>query len=108
MKTELTEALWLSERREFSLAEFVELSGLSEAELRELVDYGALEPANPQAEQWTFSAERVIVARTVCRLRNDFGLDMHGLALIFIYLDRIRDLEAQLRELHARLPHWSR
>ena len=108
MKAELNEALWLSERREFSLAEFVELSGLSEAELRELVDYGALEPANPQAEQWTFSAERVIAARTACRLRNDFDLDMHGLALILIYLDRIRDLEAQLQDLRARLPHWLR
>ena len=108
MKAELNEALWLSERREFSLAEFVELSGLSEAELRELVDYGALEPANPQAVQWTFSAERVITARTACRLRNDFDLDMHGLALILIYLDRIRDLEAQLQDLRARLPHWLR
>ena len=108
MKAELNEALWLSERREFSLAEFVELSGLSEAELRELVDYGALEQTNPQAEQWTFSAERVIAARAACRLRNDFDLDMHGLALILIYLDRIRDLEAQLQDLRARLPHWLR
>ncbi|MGH8755526.1 MAG: chaperone modulator CbpM, partial [Burkholderiales bacterium] len=105
---ELNVALWLSERREFSLAEFVELCGLSEAELRELVDYGALEPANPQAEQWTFSAERVVAARTACRLRNDFDLDMHGLALILLYLNRIRDLEAQLQDLRARLPRWSR
>ena len=108
MKAELTEALWLSERREFSLAEFAELSGLSEAELRELADFGALEPVNPQAEQWTFSAERVIAARTACRLRHDFDLDLHGLALILIYLDRIRDLEAQLHDLRARLPHWLR
>ena len=108
MRTEPTEALWLSERREFSLAEFVEVSGLSEKELRELVDYGALEPANPHAEQWTFSAERVIAARTACRLCHDFDLDMHGLALILIYLERIRDLEAQLQELRAKLPHWLR
>ena len=108
MKAELNEALWLSERREFSLAEFVELSGLSEAELRELVDYGALEPANPQAEQWTFSAERVITARTACRLRHDFDLDMHGLALILTYLGQIHDLEMQLQDLRAKLPHWLR
>jgi len=108
VKAELNEALWLSERREFSLAEFMELSGLSEQELRELVDYGALEPANPQAEQWAFSADRVIAARTVCRLRNDFGLDMQGLALILAYLDRIHDLEAQLQNLRARLPRWLR
>ncbi len=108
MKAELTEALWLSERREFSLSEFIELSGLSEEELRELVDYGALEPADPRAEQWTFSAERVIAARTACRLRHDFDLDLHGLALILIYLDRIRDLETELRDLRAKLPHWPR
>jgi chaperone modulatory protein CbpM len=108
VKAEVIEALWLSEQREFSLAELTELSGLSEAELRELVDYGALEPANPQAEQLIFTAERVVAARTACRLRNDFDLDMHGLALILIYLGRIRDLEAELRDLRARLPHWPR
>ena len=108
MKPEPTEALWLSEHREFLLTEFVELSGLSEAELRELVDYGALEPANPQAEQWTFSAERVIAARSACRLRHDFDLDMHGLALILIYLGQIHDLEMQLQDLRAKLPHWLR
>ena len=108
MKPEPSDALWLSERREFSLAEFVELSGLTEKELRELVDYGALEPVNLQAEQWIFSAERVIAARTACRLRHDFDLDLHGLALILIYLERIRDLEAQLQDLRAKLPHWLR
>jgi len=108
VKPEPSDALWLSERREFSLAEFVELSGLTEKELRELVDYGALEPVNLQAEQWIFSAERVIAARTACRLRHDFDLDLHGLALILIYLDRIHDLEAQLQDLRAKLPHWLR
>ncbi len=44
---------------------------------------------------------------TTC-LRHDFDLDMHELALILIYLDRIRDLEAQLQDLRARLPHWLR
>ncbi|HXZ96440.1 MAG TPA: chaperone modulator CbpM [Burkholderiales bacterium] len=108
MKAELNETLWLNERLEFSLAEFVELSGLSEKELRELVDYGALEPTNPQAEDWTFSAQRVISARTACRLRKDFGLDLQGLALILIYLDKIHELEAQLHDLRARLPRWLR
>jgi len=108
MKAEPNEMLWLNEQGEFSLPEFAQLSGLSEEELRELVDYGALEPANPRAEQWTFSAERVMTVRTACRLRNDFGLDMQGLALILNYLDRIHELEAQLQNLRARLPRWLR
>ena len=49
MKTRPVEAVWLTEDHEFSLAELAELSGLSEAELRELVDYGAIAPVNPDS-----------------------------------------------------------
>jgi len=108
VQAEPNETLWLNERLEFSLAEFVELSGLSEQEIRELVDYGALEPVNPQAKQWTFSARRVISTRTACRIRNDFSLDLPGLALILNYLDRIHELEVQVQDLRARLPRWLR
>ncbi len=104
MTSEHTEALWLHEHYEFSLEELCELSGLSEAELRELVDYGVLAPADPDAQRWTFSADRLVVARSARRLRKDFELDPHGLALVVTLLDRVRDLEAELRDLRAKLP----
>jgi len=95
---------WLHERYELSLAELCELSGLSESELRILVDFGALAPADPDARDWTFSADRLVVARSASRLRKDFDLDAQGLALAVALLERVRDLEEQLRDLRARLP----
>jgi chaperone modulatory protein CbpM len=108
MTTEHIEALWLQEHYEFSLEELCELSGLSEAELRELVDYGVLAPTDPDARQWTFSADRLLVARSARRLRKDFELDPQGVALVVTLLDRVRDLEAELRDLRAKLPRRQR
>ncbi|HET7764669.1 MAG TPA: chaperone modulator CbpM [Burkholderiales bacterium] len=98
---------WLHERYELTLAELCELSGLSESELRVLVDFGAIAPADPDAREWTFSSDRLIVARSASRLRKDFDLDPQGLALAVALLERVRDLEEQLRDLRARLPGGS-
>ena len=97
-------AMWLHEQHELLLEELCELSGLSEAELRELVDYGVLAPIDSHAQHWTFSADRLIVARSARRLRKDFDLDPHGVALAVALLERVHDLEAELRDLRARLP----
>jgi chaperone modulatory protein CbpM len=104
MKVELTEVLWLDEQEQLSLTELAGLSGLSEAELRELVDFGAILPVDPGAEPLGFRADCIVTARAACRLRTDFELDAQGLALALTLLDRIHDLEAQLRNLSAQLP----
>jgi chaperone modulatory protein CbpM len=108
MRVEITEAAWLDAHHEFSLTELVSLSGLSEAELRQLIDCEALMPADPGAAEVRFSADCLVIARTACRLRNDFDLDPGGLALALRLLDRIRSLEAELRALNAQLPHRHR
>ena len=100
----IEQAMWLHEQHELLLEELCELSGLSEAELRELVDYGVLAPIDSHAQHWTFSADRLIVARSARRLRKDFDLDPHGVALAVTLLERVRDLEAELRDLRAKLP----
>jgi hypothetical protein len=100
----IEQAAWLHEHYEFSLEELCELSGLSEAELRELVDHGVLAPIEPGAQHWNFSADRLVLARSARRLRKDFDLDTHGVALVVTLLERVRDLEAELRDLRAKLP----
>ena len=86
------------------LCDLADLSGLSEAEVLELVEYGVLAPAQQTAGQWAFSMRSITVARTARRLREDFELEVHGVALVLAYLDRIHDLEAQLCALRAELP----
>jgi len=100
----LEQAMWLHEQHELLLEELCELSGLSETELRELVDYGVLAPIDSDAQHWTFSADRLIVARSARRLRKDFDLDPHGVALAVTLLERVHDLEEELRDLRAKLP----
>lgn len=103
MRVELTEVLWL-DQRDFSLADIAELSGLPAAELRALVECGALTPADPDAAEWRFGAECLLAARAARRLREDFELDSQGLAVALTLTERIHDLERQLGELRARSP----
>jgi chaperone modulatory protein CbpM len=98
------QAMWLHERLELAFEELCELSGLTERELRELVDYGVLAPVDPDAQHWAFGADRLLVARSARRLRADFDLDAHAVALVVALLERVRDLEEELRDLRARIP----
>ena len=98
------EVLWLDERRVVSLAELAEYSGLSEAELRELVQIGALPADSPPGETYVFSARVVTVARTACRLRDELELDLPSLGVALRLLERVRDLEGEIARLRALLP----
>jgi chaperone modulatory protein CbpM len=98
------EVLWLDEHRIVSLDELVELSGLRRAELLELVGSGALPAREGAGGHYRFSASVVTVARTACRLRDDFELDTSGLAVALTLLERVRGLEEELARLRAQLP----
>jgi hypothetical protein len=98
------EAEWLTEDCEFSLQELVDLSGLSETELRELVDYGAITPVDAGSSEWVFKGTYLTIVRAACRLRVSFDLEPHGVALVVSLLERIRDLEAQIESVRAQLP----
>lgn len=104
MKLELTEAVWLDERGSITLIELAQCSGLTEAELVELVELGALEPLDRQATEWNFGTRCIVSARAASRLRKDFELDAHGLALVLSLLERVEELENTLQRLNARLP----
>jgi chaperone modulatory protein CbpM len=101
---EYCDALWPDERQAMPLRAVAEVSGLSEDELLQLVDCGALPPFPHATGQRMFSIQAVAVARTARRLRDDFELEPHGVAVLLAYVERIRELEAQLRALQARLP----
>jgi chaperone modulatory protein CbpM len=99
-----TEVVWLDEHRMVSLTELVEVSGLHEHELMELVSTGALPARDAPGGGLAFSARVVTMARTACRLRDDFELDTRGLAVALRLLERVRDLEGEVARLRAQLP----
>lgn len=101
------DAVWLEKQGDLSVAGLAELSGLSPADLRELVGYGALAPKNPDEPEWMFAAQCVVTVRIASRMRRDFDLDVQGLALALSLIGRIHQLEAELRQLRVLIPHRS-
>jgi chaperone modulatory protein CbpM len=108
MPSEQAEGLWLHRYHACSLTEFSELSGLSEAEIREWIDVGVLAPADPAVEPWSFGADCVVTVRMACRLRQDFDLDTNSAALVVTLLNRVHALEEEVRDLRAKLPQVHR
>ena len=104
MKSEHTEAVWLTEDTQFSLAQLAELAVIPESEVRELVDYGAVTPVDPESSPWIFNGKCLLTIRTASRLRVSFDLEPHGVALIVSLLERIHDLETELGSLRAQFP----
>jgi chaperone modulatory protein CbpM len=103
VSTEISEAVYLEDAGALSIAQLVERSGLSEDELRALVECDALSPRDLSAPSWTFSAHCIVVARTAFRLRRDFALDdAHSLAVVLRFAQRIEMLESELRAVRAR------
>jgi chaperone modulatory protein CbpM len=95
----------LDPHRRIEQAELAGMCNLTLAELDELVDYGALVPLAGEAGSRVFSASCVPPLREASRLRTHYDLDLFTASLLLGYLQRIAQLEQQLRALHAHLPH---
>ena len=108
MQVETCDVLWLDRSQRVSIYELIDLSGLTENEIHELVEFGALAPLDAKEIPLTFSADCVITVRKVSRLRDDLELDSHALVLALTLLEQIRALEAELKQLRARQPVFGR
>ncbi|MYN12154.1 hypothetical protein GSY71_03185 [Pusillimonas sp. TS35] len=107
MPSYLTETVWLNASDICSIEHMVEVSGLSEADILDLVDTGILQPSNQDRTHYFFHTECVVIARKARRLRDDFELDADGLALAMRLLARVDALESEVHALRARLLHKS-
>ncbi|HEY1327440.1 MAG TPA: chaperone modulator CbpM [Casimicrobiaceae bacterium] len=100
MSIDTVQAIYVDLDRTVTLSttELVERSGLTEVEVRTLVECGAFTPADPQSPAWTFSYECLGVARVASRLRDQYAIeDTHALALVVRLTQRIEELEQALR-----------
>ena len=115
MTSDNTNLIWpdlilLNEHHSFSLPELIEFSGLSQSELQQLIENGALTPdhlheataSNSNINAWHFSSHHLVSIRTLFRLKRDFELEENSLSLILLFLERIRTLEAQLQHLDSQ------
>ena len=107
MQIESHNMLWLDASQTVSINDLVELSGLIEEEVRELVFAGALVPSNFPQVPWVFSGDCVLTVRKASRLRDDLELDSHALVLTLGLLEQVRSLEAELSKLRAQQPAYA-
>ena len=101
---EYEDVVWLHAEHRVTIVELAQCSGLDEDVLRELVDYGALSPVDPDTGALDFNARCVASVRAAARLTQDLELDTPALALVLSFLERIDTLESRLREMNAKLP----
>jgi chaperone modulatory protein CbpM len=104
MRNEVTELTWLDAQVEYSLVELAERSRLSVGELLELVNCGVISAREPAAASPRFPGHALAAARTAARLRDDFEVDVHGVALAMALLARIEELESELSQLRMPAP----
>jgi chaperone modulatory protein CbpM len=98
MTLEFAQAVYVDDGETVTFTQLVERSGLTEAELADLVDSGALPDAPPVTARARFSARCIVVAHTARRLRDEYALeDSHSLAVVVRLTQRIEALETELR-----------
>lgn len=84
-----------------SLTDLALACAMSPDDLRELVDFGALQPLEPAQAEPVFAATCMEALRTAGKVRRDYDLDLFVVVIVLDYLHHIRHLEAQLRTLLA-------
>jgi len=95
MEVEVTELAWLDEEEACPAGELAEQSHFPEGEILELIHCGAI-PRHPGRAR--------SAARMAARLRQDFELDLQGVALALTLLRRIDELEGELSRLRVFPP----
>lgn len=103
---EQEDVVWLHAERVISIVELADYCGVNESALRELVDYGALKPAEPASEPPAFNADCAPQVRSALRLCNDLELEAATVPLVLSLLERIHDLEQHVQHLSAQLSDW--
>ena len=98
MPIKSTETSFLATTSLVAWTEFVELTGIGEDRIRELMDLGWLQPAR-QTDQRMLRQIDVYKTRKVDRLCEDFELPSLAGAIIVDLLERIEELETRLKEL---------
>lgn len=101
MKIDVAEWIWLNDQGVCSARYLVEVSGLSNEELDDLIENGVIVPVDDNAQPKSFQLRYVVTANMARRLRDDFELDRHGVALALTLMRRIDELEAELNSVRA-------
>jgi chaperone modulatory protein CbpM len=105
MKVNVTEPVWLSDQDFCTAQQLVEVTGLSYEELEDLIENRVILPTAGNSRSGSFSLRYIVIANRARKLRDDFELDRHGLALAMTLVRHIDELHSELNSLRAQLQH---
>lgn len=86
--------------RDMTLDALATAAGLHPALVERFVAYGLLEPANADEQVARFNAPALRRVLTICRLRDDLGINLAGIAVVLDLLGRIEELRRELAASH--------
>ncbi len=102
MNMQQADSIWLNDTQVCHMDHLVEVSGLSVEEIEDLVVSGVIAPVDQRTQPHYFQLRYIVTVNTARRLRDDFQLDRHGVALALTLLRRIDELEAELAATRAK------
>jgi chaperone modulatory protein CbpM len=87
----------IDETHEITVTELCEVCSVEHALVESLVQEGILDPVGGQPDELRFHYTSVYRTRTVVHLQKDLGVNLAGAALALELLERIENLQRQLR-----------
>lgn len=91
-----TLVLWRSQQFLVPIEELARAAGLHLGLVRQLVEYGVIEPSPGSASPVLFPVHAIDRLRCAVRLRRDLGVNLAGAAVIVEMRERLRTLRAEL------------
>jgi len=104
MNVHETPAEWPDGGTLYAADYLAEVSGLSMEEIDDLVSIGLITPSATATRPQVFRLCHVLTVKKAGRLRKDFQLDHHGVALALTLIRRIGELQAKIAALQAEMP----
>lgn len=89
-----------------TITEFCLHTGVTEAELMEVVGLGVIQPRDPQTAAWQFDERALMTFNRAQRLQRELALDWPGIAVALTLLDEIEQLRKENNQLRHRLERF--
>lgn len=87
--------------QDFTAADLASSTGVHAAFIERLVELGHLTPIRKEGRV-LFHASAVARVRSICRLRQDLGINLAGISVVLDLLDKIRALRRENDSLRIR------
>ncbi|MFZ6673537.1 chaperone modulator CbpM [Undibacterium sp. Xuan67W] len=102
MITSISERTWIDDTSAYSESDLIEVSGLSENEIQDLIENELIKLLINEQSEKTFPMQALITASNARRIRDDFELDQNGMVLAVALMRRIAELENEIISLQAK------